>query len=504
MITESGPEALLRAAAQMLGKGEPAEALRLLDEGLAQRPGFPPFASLRGIALLHQGKGEAALRQLEAVVAQVPRWPDGRANLGYVLEALDRRSEAERVLRSLLAEHPQHETAALTLTRLLARLGRYEEAIAAAEATLQHRPQNRALRHNLAQALRDKGERAASLQVLMGLFQQDGRDTDAANRAASLLLEEGRAAEALALLDTALQQGPKHAAAHNNRGTALRNLQRSEEALAAYRQSLALDPKRAQAWRNLGLLAADLEHLSEATEALRRVIQLDPGDSVAQHMLDAVEGRTTAAPPEGFLAASFDAFAESFDDQLVERLGYSVPEALPALASRARSESSFVEALDIGCGTGLVALAFGDRVQRWTGIDLSPKMLQQAERRGLYHRLQLGEAAALIGADPTLYDLVTAADLLIYLGDIQPLFRAVSAHLKPGGLFLLSTERCQPEEGACRLRPTGRYAQSDDHVLYTAEAVDLACIVQETTILRKQHGEDVEGCLFAFQAPLLG
>ncbi len=501
-MNQLGPEALLNVAVQRLGQGQPEEAQRLLEQGLSERPGFPPFASLKAIALLHQGQGERALSEIRTVVAQVPRWPDGRANLGYVLEALDRFGEAESVLRTLLTEQPRHETAALTLSRLFARLQRYDEAIAVAESTLAHRPGNRPLRHNLAQALRDKGECSRALEIFHELFSQDQRDTEAANRAAALLLDEGRAVEALEMLDAALHLGPRHAAAHNNRGTALRMLQRQEEALQAYRTSVELNPERHQAWRNLGLLAADMERLPEAVEALRRAIALEPQDSIVRHMLDAVEGRTTPAPPEGFLAASFDAFAPSFDRQLVERLGYSVPKAMPALATRVRPEGGFAEALDIGCGTGLVARAFGARASHWTGIDLSPKMLAQAELHGLYRRLLLGEAAALLTNDPTCYDLVTAADVLIYLGDIRPLFQAIASRLMAGGLFLVSIERCLPEEGSCRLRPTGRYAQSEPHLIEVAESVALACVAQEPLILRKQHGLEVEGTLFAFRPEL--
>ncbi len=214
----------------------------------------------------------------------------------------------------------------------------------------------------------------------------------------------------------------------------------------------------------------------------------------------AVEGRTTPAPPDGFLAANFDAFAPGFERQLVERLEYSAPWTLADLGRRLRPEGRFAEALDIGCGTGLVARAFQDGVVRWTGVDLAPKMLEIARSSSLYHRLEQSEAAALLTRDPTRYDLAVAADLLIYLGEIGPLFSAVASRLEAGGLFLFSTERCRPEEGPCRLRPTGRYAQSDAHIEELAGAAGLTVVAREATVLRKQHGAAVDGSLFAVSA----
>lgn len=494
------PDELLQRALKHLGQGQAREAQNLLEQGLAQRPDYPPFASLRAIALMHQGEGARALQAIEAVVAKVPNWPDGRANLGYILEGLGRHGDAEAVLSALLKVHPAQESASLTLSRLLAKSGRYEDAIAVLQAALQHKPGHRGLLFNLALALRDKGDHQNALQRFAALFRQNPNDVEAANQAAALYLELGHPAEALNLLDAALARQPGSASAHNNRGTALRQLQQSEAALQAYRRATELQPDRVEAWRNLGLLAADMERLAEAAQALRRVLASRPEDAIARHMLDSVEGRTTAAPPEGFLAASFDAFAKIFDQQLVERLGYSVPWALADAARRLRPEGGFEEALDIGCGTGLVPEAFEGMVRRWTGVDLSPEMLKRAGEKGRYHRLLQGEATAALASDASGYDLATAADLLIYLGDVEPLFKAVSGRLRPGGLFLLSTERCQPEEGASRLRPTGRYAQSDAYVLETANTVSLECILQEPTILRKQHGQDVAGTLFGFRA----
>ena len=93
--------------------------------------------------------------------------------------------------------------------------------------------------------------------------------------------------------------------------------------------------------------------------------------------------------------------------------------------------------LDLGCGTGLAGLLFKPCAARLTGIDLSPAMIEKARARDVYDSLIVGDIeTALIGE----YDLILAADTLVYLGDLRPVFAAVADHLAPGGFFLFTTE----------------------------------------------------------------
>jgi predicted TPR repeat methyltransferase len=491
-------EVTLRNAGQHLAAGRSKEALSMLDEALASRPGYPPLVSLKAVALLRDGQADAAVRQAEAALAPQPDWPDGLANLGYVLFSLGRFAEAEAALRRALAKDAAHEAAALTLGHLLARAERTEEAVAVFRGGLARQPEHPALTYNLALALKQQGRTEDSLALFRKLVARDANNVEAANQAAALLLATDRPDEALVLLDQAVARHPRHGRSHNNRGTALRALHRPMEALAAYRQGIDLQPERADGWRNLGLLAADLDRLEEAGEAFRRALALTPDDAISRHMLDAVEGRTTAAPPEGFIAMNFDAFAPIFERQLVERLHYKAPWGLAELGVRLRPQG-FREALDIGCGTGLVAEAFGDKVERWTGIDLAPRMVELAGAKSRYQRLEVAEAVDFLARDRTHWDLVAAADLLIYLGDIGPLFAGIAARLAPGGLFLFSTERASAAEGAFKLRPTGRYAQSDQHIAEVAAAQGFVVAAEQQTVLREQHNSEVAGTLFALQ-----
>ena len=59
-------------------------------------------------------------------------------------------------------------------------------------------------------------------------------------------------------------------------------------------------------------------------------------DPIQRYLLDAVAGEKLDRAPRDYLVAYFDRFAESFDKQLVDVLGYDVPEKLARLVAATR------------------------------------------------------------------------------------------------------------------------------------------------------------------------
>lgn len=135
-----------------------------------------------------------------------------------------------------------------------------------------------------------------------------------------------------------------------------------------------------------------------------------------------------------------------------EEHGYNYPLAKQrnriVLEQVARRFPAFeaLKTLDLGCGGGNLALELAGRGADAVGADQSPEMLAQCEAarqraeaglgRGL--RVEFVRSSVDGFASPHRFDVVTAMGLIGYLNDDGVLFAPVAAHLKPGGLFLVS------------------------------------------------------------------
>ena len=71
--------------------------------------------------------------------------------------------------------------------------------------------------------------------------------------------------------------------------------------------------------------------------------------------------------------------------------------------------------LDLGTGTGLVGEVFRDiaRGGRLDGVDIAPRMIEAARRRGIYDDLILVDLETMLHETGAAYDLILAADTMI-------------------------------------------------------------------------------------------
>jgi len=78
--------------------------------------------------------------------------------------------------------------------------------------------------------------------------------------------------------------------------------------------------------------------------------------------------------------------------------------------------NTFPRVLDLGCGTGMVAENFLDKAGEIDGVDLSPKMLEHAQAKGVYANLFLSDVLEFLegpNVRPAGYDLILSADTFI-------------------------------------------------------------------------------------------
>jgi predicted TPR repeat methyltransferase len=126
-------------------------------------------------------------------------------------------------------------------------------------------------------------------------------------------------------------------------------------------------------------------------------------------------------------------------------------------------------------------------------------MLERARRRGVYDELACADIVDFLQARPAPVGLIVAADVLVYLGDLQPVLRAVRRVLGEGGLFAFSVEAL--DTGDYALRPSGRYAHSRAYLEVLAQAYGFRVDSIVSQVLRQDEGGDVEGLIALFTLP---
>jgi predicted TPR repeat methyltransferase len=269
-------------------------------------------------------------------------------------------------------------------------------------------------------------------------------------------------------------------------------------------QALELVPDWAAGWFRL----ADYEEKSgrkeAAVAALRKVLDLNPQDIFGAGLKLALLGgsETPDQPSRLYVAQLFDDYADRFDKALVEKLDYTVPEKLAALITEHAGEARFAYVIDLGCGTGLFGERIRGKADRLEGFDLSANMLAKAESKGHYDHLAqadlsmpLAASGLFSGMPDHRADLVSAADVLMYLGNLDSVFVIALRLLGSKGLFAFSVEDADAQ-GDFVLRPSLRYAHSQTYIEGLCKRFGLDILAISKTIIRNDGGKPVSGILF--------
>jgi predicted TPR repeat methyltransferase len=289
-------------------------------------------------------------------------------------------------------------------------------------------------------------------------------ETDALLQMALSAHRTGRRQQAESMYREAIRLEPRNASANNLLGALLLEIGKNLEALPFLRKAALHAPNYEAAQNNYGAVLYTLSKKDEpklAREEAKAWARKQPQNKIACHWAAALGAGGKVAPtmPEELVRGTFDGFARNFDQKLA-KLGYQAPRLLfEALSPHVAPP---LDILDAGCGTGLMAPHLKPWARNLAGVDLSPAMIEQAKSKTLYDDLRAGELVAYLKAHAEAFDLVAAADVFCYLGDLGPALAAAKGALRARGLLAFTVEAAQ--DGDYTLLQSGRYAHGEDYV----------------------------------------
>jgi predicted TPR repeat methyltransferase/thioredoxin-like negative regulator of GroEL len=476
ILVTADADSLRDRAAQLIDAGRYEAARPLLAAARVLAPPSPEMTLIGARLALGSGAWEQALRELDGGIAEAPAHCGLRKCRADLRRRMGDREGSARDAAEAVVFDPADPQAKAILGAALLDLSRAGDAVACLAEAVAGAPANLDYRQALARALEKTGDPDTALLVLT-----DGIDLcpgSAAIRNAAILLCVRRRdfTQAVRFAEKARSVGIADACTFGLKGHALSSLGRHDEAAVAYQDALKLGPE----------------------------------DDYVRHLVVSSGAMTDSRrAPEGYVRAVFDGYADRFEQHLIS-LGYRIPGAIRTLLQahpKIAAGLSVGPVLDLGCGTGLVALAIGDLpLGPFTGVDLSPRMLAHARAKQLYAELREADIVTDLAERPQRWPLIVAADVLCYFGALEEILAIVHQRLEANGWFVFSVEAMLPDHdgivpgnGNWALHRQGRYTHAEHYVYEAVCAAGFRVSRIDRPIVRQEAGIDVPGLLLAVE-----
>ena len=362
-------------------------------------------------------------------------------------------------------------------------------------------------RTNLGVIALKRGQNQQAITYFSEALGFDETHENARNNLAATFIHHNRFENARTHYTVLLQNHPDNPEYNYNAGVAEMALGHLNEARTHFKSVLKQNKNHGASLTNLANIASRLNQIPDAIHYLKRATAANPDDTSSAFMLDALtEQSPMREASTEYTQNLFDNYALHYEKHMQDALNYSAPKHIAEYLHRFIPNSPLTtpkhplhvtRALDLGCGTGLSGIVLRELSLHLTGVDLSPKMLAEAEQKAIYDELFEADLILFLAEQITPFSLIVAADVLPYLGELDTLFQSVAKTLVPKGLFLLTIEISNSTDWT--LQKTARFAHHPDYITTLAKQYGFDILLQKLFVARKQHDEDLPVMLYALQ-----
>lgn len=475
--------------------GQLNKAEKFYKKILREDPNHADALHLLGLIAGQVGKSDVAVDLNCKAIETRPKNAVYYNSMGNALTVEGKGDEAISCYQKALGINPHLVEAHYNMGNVFQDQGKLDEAVACYRKALEIAPNMAQPCNNMGNALKAQAKRDEAISCYQKALQINPRLVEAHYNMGNVFQDEGKVDQAITYYQKALEIQPDYVEAHYNIGNVLRDQGKLDEAITCYRTVLDIAPNHAGAYCSMGSALKYQGKLAEAIACFRHAVKLDPENSSVKHQLAAVTGQTTEAAPRAYIRDLFDQYSKKFDRHVVETLEYKIPSLLRrTLHTTIRNDLHFKNIIDLGCGTGLAGMEFRVVADRLVGIDISPRMIDEAKKKRVYDVLVVGDIIEFLNDTDEKYDLFIATDVFIYCGDLKRIFQSVQNNSLSGAYFLFSTESCSGNDYV--LRPTVRYAHSKTYIQSLAEEHGFVIEVCQSEGIRKEHGKWIMGDIF--------
>lgn len=313
-------------------------------------------------------------------------------------------------------------------------------------------------------------------------------------------LAQEKLQESLAVFEHLLKVDPQDIWTRNSLSQAYQKIGSYDLAFEHAWQGVVLSGGEDSQQLNLGYLLYEIS-LENGVENIRNRVQkwrlAFPENPVVNYMSCALENdpKVQMADPD-YLRRVFDNFAEGFEN-ILAGLDYQAPQLIESFleAIYGLRKSPRLRILDAGCGTGLCG-KFLKKYACWRGldgVDISSQMLAQAADKKLYSRLYCQDLVDFLDHKQERYNLICAADVFTYFGELDSLFSALYKSLCPKGRIIFTATKNDANNNDWFLHCSGRFQHHQTYLRQVLEKQGFLLEKLQDEILRTEGGEPVWG-----------
>jgi predicted TPR repeat methyltransferase len=241
-----------------------------------------------------------------------------------------------------------------------------------------------------------------------------------------------------------------------------------------------------------------MDQRDKARQYLEEALAINPDDTISQHMLAAITGNQVDTSTPEYAQNLFNNYALYYDQHMQGQLRYGIPQHL-GRQLHALELLAVPRTLDLGCGTGLSGVVLREITEYLIGVDISAKMLAQAKEKGIYDELIQAELIHYLTNNNPPADLIIAADVLPYFGNLSDLFQLIKAQLRPHGYFIFTTEISTAEDW--HLESSARFSHHPDYIQQLIQQNGFEFIAREKIPARLQNQCPLEVFMYTIRQP---
>ncbi len=417
-------------------------------------------------------------------------------NLASLYYKLTQFNQAKLYYQKAISTHPDYLAAHYNLGLIYTKLDQFNNAINQFQTVVSLSPTHGKAHFHLANLLAQTNQLTEAQQHYQLAIEQQPTLVNAYANLAAIHVKQHQLTNAQACYQTALELEPNSSSVHFNMGVILAEQNNITDAIEHYQQTITLQPDHLDALQNLAVCYYKQHNTDMAIACYEKALTISPENPALSYLLSAIkqDGKQQTTPIV-YIKKLFDDYANDYDNHLQTLLCYQIPILLTQLIEKTvMSQSPCWDILDLGCGTGLMGSKIKPYAHYLLGIDVAISMLKKAEEKQIYDQLTCTDIKTFIEQCDTMFDLIIAADVFGYIGNLDRLFHRLAQLLKPSGMIAFSIELT--EEPCMQLQPTGRFQHNMNYIQQLTQQNQLTIIAKSTETIRLQQGLPVNGALF--------